>query len=121
MSSAIACTTEGDLYDPSLGAALAGIKEQSLLVEGEESLLDDFLCLTLVVQDPESDSEYESRIARVKQVESFGIFGLHPSHQFFVTWRRDLGRLRSRDASLPARSPNNGECQCAPIRRRAHV
>ena len=57
MRSTIASAAEGNLDDPALGTPFGRVKEQCLLVERKEHLLDDLLGFTLVVQNAESDSE----------------------------------------------------------------
>src|ERR1700686_4751962 len=121
MRSAIARTAKGYLHHPTLGAALGRIIQKGFLVKREECLLDNLLCLTSVVQYSECDSEDQPCIASVEQIEAFRIFGLHPGHQLFITGRTDLCRLWPRDTTFLPSPPHNGECQCAPIRRRAHV
>jgi hypothetical protein len=123
MCSTVASTTEGNLHDPTLRRALAGIIEYGFLIEAEEDFLDHVLGFIAVIQDAKSYCEHQPRIPAEKQVQSLRILGYEASHEFFIAgeagWA-NLNRLRRWDRVLPACPPYHGECQRAPIQRRTH-
>src|SRR5882724_7840322 len=80
MSPAVAGPAECILHHPALGAPLGGIKKWSLLVDTEENFLNHFLRFAPVIQNSQRDSEHQPCVTAVKQVQSLGILGLHPSH-----------------------------------------
>jgi hypothetical protein len=62
MCSTVPSATEGNLHDPTFGAALGGIIEYRFLIEAKEDFLDDILGFTAVIQDAKSNCEHQPRI-----------------------------------------------------------
>src|ERR1700704_1307979 len=120
MCSAFPSAAEGNLHNPTFGRALGGIVEYRFLIEAKEDFLDDILGFTSVIHDAKSDCEHQPRIPTEDQVQSLCILRLEASHEFFVAGRTNLNRLGRCDRVLLARTPYHGECQRAPIQRRAH-
>src|ERR1700730_15242757 len=120
MCSTVPSATEGNLHDPTFGRALGGIVEYRFLIEAKEDFLDDILGFTAVIHDAKRNCEHQPRIPAEDQVPSLGIRVLEASHEFFAAWAANLNRLGRCDGVLLARAPYHGECQRAPIQRRAH-
>src|ERR1700692_4096119 len=110
MCSTVPSATEGNLHDPTLRRALAGIIECGFLIEAKEDFLDDILGFIAVVQNTKSYCEYQPRVPAEKQVQRVRILGLEASHEFFITdeagWA-DCNGLRCRERDLPVRSPDH--------------
>src|SRR5712692_7735535 len=120
MCSTVPSATEGNLHNPTFGRALGGIVEQRFLIETKEDFLDDILGFTAVIQDAKRNCEHQPRIATEEQIQSLCIFDLEANHEFFVAWGANLSGLGRCDRVLSTRTPYYGECQRAPIQRRAH-
>src|SRR5712692_382149 len=120
MCSTVPSATEGNLHNPTFGRALGGIVEQRFLIETKEDFLDDILGFTAVIQDAKRNCEHQPRIATEEQIQSLCIFDLEANHEFFVAWGASLSGLGRCDRVLSTRTPYYGECQRAPIQRRAH-
>src|ERR1700677_3479870 len=120
MCSPIPSSAKSDLHNPTLGRAFGEIIEYSFLVEAKEDFLNDVFGFVTVVQDAKTDSQYQPGISRKEQVQSFRILDLEASHEFFVARWANLNGLWSNDGFFGPGPPYHGECQRAPIQRRAH-
>src|ERR1700677_173237 len=121
MCSPVPGGAEGYLHDPTFRRALVRTKENRFLVEAKEDFLNDIFGFITVVQNAKSDSQYQTGISSEEQVQGFRIFDLEASHEFFIARRPNLDGLGRRDGFFRNGPPDHGECQRAPIQRRAHL
>ena len=71
MCAPIARPAKRMLHQPALGAAFDCIKKRGFLVNPEEDFLNDFLGFAFVAHDSQRDSEDQSGVPGVEQVEPF--------------------------------------------------